>query len=158
MDPHLKEYLTKHHISYELHEHPAVFTVEQSTKLKLNVPGLHTKNLFLKDEHAHFYLMSMSAEKRLDLKKLKQYLQVKHLSFGSPEELKGELNLTPGSVSLFGMVHATNTQLLLDKDVWNAATVGFHPNINTATLVLSHASLEKFCKSLVARWEVYDDA
>jgi len=69
-------------------------------------------------------------------------------------ELKQELNLSPGSVSIFGMINAKNTILIVDKDVWDAKSVGFHPNINTATLELSHKSLENFYNSLNLKKEI----
>jgi Ala-tRNA(Pro) deacylase len=148
MDPKLKKYLEKEGIEYREHKHPAVFTVEESKKLKLAIPGVHTKNLFLKDDKGRFYLICMPALERLDTKSLRKSLGVGKLHFGSPEELKKELNLEPGSVSIFGMIHAKNVKLLLDKTVWEAEVTGFHPNINTATLEIDHKNLEKFWNSL----------
>ncbi len=79
----------------------------------------------------------------------------KKLYFASPEELKGELNLTPGSVSIFGMINSKgNTKLIIDQDIWDAKEIGSHPNINTATLVITHENLEKFCLSLDKKPEV----
>jgi Ala-tRNA(Pro) deacylase len=148
MDAALKFYLDKHNISYVEHKHPAVFTVEESKKLKQLIPGLHCKCLFLKDNNRNFYLVALPAEKRLDIKSLREKLQVKKLNFGSPEELKEKLNLTPGSVSIFGMIYAKDVAFILDQEVWNAETSGFHPNINTATLEIKHEDLEKFYNSL----------
>ena len=148
MDQNLKQYLRKHNIQYKFHEHPAVFTVEESKILKKDIPGLHTKSLFLKDDKARFYLVCMLADKRLDIKSLRKSLSLQKLHFASPEELKSELNLTPGSVSIFGMIYAKSTKLLLDKDIWNAEITCFHPNINTATLEITHENLEIFYNSL----------
>ncbi len=121
-------------------------------------PGvLHTKNLFLKDEANNFYLICMYANKRLDLKLLKKKLKARDkLSLASPEQLKEHLNLTPGSVSIFGMIHAKNVSLILDKQVWESEKVGFHPNINTSTLELSHTDLKKFYDSLKSKKEIID--
>ncbi|MBS3077079.1 prolyl-tRNA synthetase associated domain-containing protein [Candidatus Pacearchaeota archaeon] len=150
MDIKLKNYLKLHSISYIGHEHEAVFTVEESRKLKQSIPGLHCKCLFLKDENKKFYLVALPAEKRLDTKKLKSLLEIKKLNFGSPEELKEKLNLTPGSVSIFGMINSKDSEvvLLIDKEVWDAEKTGFHPNINTSTLELNHEDLEKYYNSL----------
>src|SRR3989338_133715 len=126
MDKNLEEYLKKHEIAYKTHNHPPVFTVEEHHKLQIKTPGvLHTKNLFLKDENKKFFLVCMYADKRLNLKSLKEKLNAKKkLTFGSPEELKEHLNSTPGSVSLFGMIYAKNVTLVLDKQLWQAEKVG----------------------------------
>ena len=65
-----------------------------------------------------------------------------------PEELKKEVNLTPGSVSIFGAINSKKVVLIIDKEVWNSDKCGFHPNINTSTLVLDHSNLEKYYNSL----------
>jgi len=154
----LKTYLEKCSIAYTEHKHPAVFTVEESMKLKEQLPNiLHTKNLFLKDENKKFFLVSMFAHKRLDLKSLAKKLHAKKkLSFASAEQLKEKLNLTPGSVSIFGMIHATEVYLVLDKQVWEAPVVGFHPNINTATLEITHEDLERFYNSLKTKKQIME--
>lgn len=148
MDQTLTNYLNTHNITYRRYNHPAVFTVAQSKKIKQNIPGASTKSLFLKDEHNHYYLVCLPAEKRLSKKKLKIHWNKKELNFASPHELKQELNTTPGSVSLFAMIYAKNTMLIIDPEIWNARLVGFHPNVNTATLVIHHKDLEKFYNSL----------
>lgn len=152
MDKQLEKYLQEHSIRYKIHEHPAVFTVKESEKvIKLMPDVLHTKNLFLKDEGNKFFLVCMNAFKKLDLKRLKEKLDAKKkLTFASPQELKENLNLCPGSVSIFGMIYSKHVILILDKEVWNAEKVGFHPNINTSTLELNHEGLEKFYNSLKA--------
>lgn len=156
MDKSLESYFLKNSIAYKIHEHPAVFTVEESKKIKLEYTGKHTKSLFLKDDKGRYYLVCLCAEKRLDMKKMRIHLKVEKLHFGSPEELKEELNLTPGSVSIFGMIHAKTTSLILDKELWEAESVGFHPNINTATLEVSHESLKNFYDSLSCKKEILE--
>ena len=154
MDSNLKAYLERYNIKYQIYAHPAVFTVEQSKSIKEKIPGKSTKCLFLKDENSNYYLIALPAFKRLDTKQLKKRLNVKDMRFASPEELKQQLNLTPGSVSIFGMIYAENIFLIVDKELWDAEIVGFHPNINTFTIFLNHANLEKFYNSLKAKKEV----
>ena len=160
METKLKQYLENLNIDYVEHKHPAVFTVEQHKALQIKTPNvLHTKNLFLKDNKNNFYLVCMYAEKQLNLKELKEKIQAKKkLSFASEEQLKEYLNLKPGSVSLFGMIHAkpNTVHLILDKQVWEAEKVGFHPNINTSTLEISHQDLEKFYNSLETKKEILE--
>ncbi|MBX4211885.1 prolyl-tRNA synthetase associated domain-containing protein [Candidatus Pacearchaeota archaeon] len=147
MDTELKKYLEKFKVSYKEYEHPAVFTVKEANKIKLNIPGFHTKNLFLKDEYNKFYLVCMNAEKRLDVRPLKEQLNIKSLAFASPEELYQELRVKPGSVSFLSLIYAKKTTLILDKELWDAKSVGFHPNINTETIIFSHEELEKLYNS-----------
>ncbi|MCA9485735.1 MAG: prolyl-tRNA synthetase associated domain-containing protein [Nanoarchaeota archaeon] len=160
MEPKLKSYLEKNKISYMEHKHLAVFTVEEAKKIKDKLPTFfHTKNLFLKDEDKNYFLVCMDAYKKLDIKILKQELEAKKkLSFCSPEILKEKLNLTPGSVSIFGMINASpgSVKLIIDKEVWDAEKVGFHPNINTATLELTHENLKKFVETLENEYMIID--
>ena len=156
MDTILKSYLDKYKIEYKLYKHLPVFTVEQSKSIKTKVPGEHTKCLFLKDEHSQFYLICLLANKRLNINFLRKKFNIKELYFASPEELKANLNLTPGSVSLFGMIYSNSVFLIIDKDLWNAESVGFHPNINTSTIVLDHNNLEKFYNSLKTKKEIIE--
>lgn len=150
MDKALIKYLEDRKIKYIVHKHPAVFTVEESLKIDKQMPDVfHTKNLFLKDNAKKFYLVCMHAHDRVDLKTLKDTIgATKKLTFTSSEELKEHLNLSPGSVSLFGMIYATDVTLILDKKIWDAKKVGFHPNVNTATLELTQKDLETFYNSL----------
>ena len=153
MDENLKKYLKNIDIKYDIYEHPLVFTVEESNKATKHIPGIRTKNLFLKSE-SQFYLISLPGEKRLNMKELKKNLNAKDLHFASSDELKSELHLKPGSVSIFGMIYAKNTILVIDREIWNSEFSGFHPNINNETIVLSKNNLEKFiislkCKTLI---------
>lgn len=150
MERELKEYLETRKIEYKSYEHPAVFTVKEHLECGVKLPCAHTKSLFLKDENNNFFLVCMDAYKRLDMKELMKILNVEHIEFGSKEELKQELNLTPGSVSIFGMIHSKKTTLLIDKSLIEAESVGFHPNINTATLELNRNNFAKFIASLEA--------
>lgn len=156
MDENLRKYLSANGIAYKVHEHPAIFTVEESKKLVKNKSYFHSKSLFLKDELDNFYLVSMDAYKRLNIKHLEEHLDVKKLKFASPEELKQELNLAPGSVSIFGMIYAKHTTMLVDKELWNAKSAGFHPNVNTETLEISHENLEKFYNSIKSKKEIIE--
>ena len=145
-------------ISYISHSHPAVFTVEQSKKLKLAYTGKHTKSLFIKDTESRYYLVCMSAEKKLDTKNLRKHLNAKDLRFASKEELFKILKLTPGSVSIFGLVNDNEhkVHLLLDRELWEADSVGFHPNTNTQTLEFKHEDLRKFYDSLPNKKEILE--
>jgi Ala-tRNA(Pro) deacylase len=101
-------------------------------------------------------LVCLRGTKRLNLKQLKEHTKTNDLHFASAEELFSELKVLPGSVSLFAMIYAKNTKLILDKELWESDLVGFHPNENTSTLVISHEMLVKFCSLLKIKPEIID--
>ncbi len=141
--------LTARGIAYEKFEHEAVFTVPESVKLNELIPGAHTKNLFLEAEPTgKLYLLTVSAEKRVDLKKLARELGERRFSFGKAELLLETLGLTPGSVSPLGLLNDSGGRVtfLLDGELAAASTIAVHPNRNTATLVIATGDF----KSLVA--------
>ena len=86
------------------------------------------------------------AEKKVDLKSLKERVGESALSFASPERLEKYLGLTPGSVSPFGIINDVNhdVTVLLDRDLLRHDALGFHPNINTATLVIQTEDFQRF--------------
>jgi len=134
-------------VEYVRHDHPAVFTVEESDKVKVDLNAVGTKNLFLRNKNkSQYYLVSIVSDKRADLKELKGKLGEAKLSFGSPEDLMKYLGLTPGSVSACGLINDEdhNVIYVLDKDLAEAERVGVHPNINTATLEIPLADFRKF--------------
>jgi len=134
-------------ISYERHEHPAVFTADDASKFWDPIPGVQCKNLFLRNKKGdRHYLVVVEINKRVDLKDLVRTVADDRLSFGSAERLMAELGLTPGSVSPFGLINDADgsVRVLIDKDLKGADRLIFHPNINTASVVVSWDDLERF--------------
>jgi Ala-tRNA(Pro) deacylase len=134
-------------LRYDRHEHPAVFTAEDAAKYWDPIPGVQCKNLFLRNKKGdRHYLVVVEISKRVDLKDLVKIVGDDRLSFGSPERLMAELGLTPGSVSPFGLIHDDDgsVRVLIDHDLRGAERLIFHPNINTASVVVSWADLERF--------------
>jgi Ala-tRNA(Pro) deacylase len=74
-------------IEWTMHEHEAVFTVEQSAKLHDEIPGMHTKNLFLKDASGQFWVVTVPHNASVDLKGLAIAIGAKKVSFGKPEDM-----------------------------------------------------------------------
>jgi Ala-tRNA(Pro) deacylase len=131
---------------YVRHEHPPVFTVEDADKYWTDLRGTHCKNLFLRNKKGNrHYLVVAPTSRAVDLRALNRILQEDRLSFASPERLKRYLGLEPGSVSPFGLINDTakEVRVILDEDLKNSSYLGFHPNINTATLDVSFADFEK---------------
>jgi len=134
-------------IRYDRHEHPAVFTADDASKYWDPIPGVQCKNLFLRNKKGdRHYLVVVEISKRVDLKDLVKVVGDDRLSFGSPERLMAQLGLTPGSVSPFGLIHDADgsVRVLIDQDLRGAERLIFHPNINTASVVVSWADLERF--------------
>ncbi len=126
-------------IGYVVHEHPAVFTVEESRAIKTGIVCLHTKNLFLKDAGGAFFLLTVPADARIDLKRVHPLLGCRRLSFGKPDAMERLIGVTPGSVTPLAMINADPgvITLVLDKALAVDDPVGVHPLRNTATLALA---------------------
>lgn len=132
---------------HTLVEHPAVHTIDEALINVPSMPGLMVKNLFVRDEKGRRHLLVIVPfDKRIDLAALGRLLPAGKLSMASPERLLQHLGITPGSVSLFALIHdsAQAVELVLDQAVWEADFVQAHPLRNTATVALSHAALVSF--------------
>lgn len=137
-------------IAFERHEHPPVFTVEQALEHWKAIEATHCKNLFLRNRKGTIhYLVIIEHSRHADLKLLADRLGDDRLSFASPERLMTSLGLTPGSVSPFGLINDPTgaVRVAIDAGLKQAARVGFHPNVNTATIVLSWADFARFLAS-----------
>jgi Ala-tRNA(Pro) deacylase len=143
----LECFLQEHGIAAVRHEHPAVMTVGESERLVPKLPGAKTKNLFLRDKKGlRHFLVTAPHHIAIDLDALGAALGAGRLSFASPERLMKHLGLTPGAVSLLGLVNdeAGAVEFVIDRALWNAEAVQAHPLVNTATMVVMHADLERF--------------
>jgi Ala-tRNA(Pro) deacylase len=146
-------------IPYQRYEHPPVFNTDDVEKYWRDIPATAVKNLFLRNKKGNrHYLVIAGVDKRVDLQRLVKLLGDDRLSFGSADRLMEKLGLTPGSVSPFGLLHAgsADVQVIIDADLRNAARLIFHPNINTASLTISFADLEKFLASRPNRLRFVD--
>src|SRR5262249_23711207 len=85
--------------------HPPLFTVAQSQTLRGQIPGGHTKNLFLKDKADTLFLVVADEDARIDLKSIHARIGSKRLSFGSSELLTEHLGVLPGSVTPFAAIN-----------------------------------------------------
>jgi Ala-tRNA(Pro) deacylase len=134
-------------IPFERHEHPPVFTVEEANRHWAGIDAAHCKNLFLRNKKGTIhYLVILGHLKDADLKRLVDRLGDDRLSFASPERLMTHLGLSPGSVSPFGLINdrAHQVRVVLDADLRTAERIAFHPNVNTATVVVAWADFQRF--------------
>jgi Ala-tRNA(Pro) deacylase len=146
-EPALLDFLAENGFTYQRIEHPAVFTCAEADLHRPELPAVATKNLFLCDKKARrFFLAVTACEKSVDLAQLSQKLNVAHLRFGSEENLLRLLGVTRGSVTALGLVNdlEQKVELWMDAEIWQDEQFLCHPLVNTATLVLSKAELERF--------------
>ncbi|MEP3232104.1 MAG: prolyl-tRNA synthetase associated domain-containing protein [Hyphomicrobiales bacterium] len=131
------------------YDHEAVFTVEESEKLHDQIPGGHTKNLFVKDKKGKLFLLVVGAHATIDMKTLHKKLECARLSFGKPDLLQEKLGITPGSVNAFCIINDENDEvsILFDKTLMTYDQIACHPMTNTATTVIGREDLERFVKS-----------
>ena len=137
-------------IEHKTVEHPPFFTVEEGRAFWHQTPGLHCKNLFLKDKKGKIWLVAMPGDKRADLNRLEKRIGAARFSFGKPELLMEVLGLTPGSVTVFGLMNDTQKRVavVLDEDMFKSEQVNFHPLHNAASTAIKSADLLKFVKAL----------
>lgn len=145
----LLEILKELNIDYKFYEHEAVFTVEESDKIKLTIPGCSCRNLFLRDKKKNMFLVVAANETMLDMKKLAPLLEAGRLSFGSPDRLWTHLGVTPGSVCPYAIINDTagDVKIILDKTMMAAEIVNYHPMVNTMTIGVKPDDLVKFIES-----------
>ncbi|WP_374577540.1 prolyl-tRNA synthetase associated domain-containing protein [Phenylobacterium sp.] len=139
-----------HAIAHDTTDHPAVFRVGEGEGIKDDIPGAHTKNLFLKDAKGRLWLISAQDDTAIDLKRLHTVIGSARLSFGSAELMEQALGVTPGSVTAFGLINDVERRLtfVLDRRLAQAERVNFHPLTNTATTGVSREGFAAFLAAL----------
>ncbi len=146
----LLAWMAEHGIAQTTHDHPAVFRVEEGLELKAALPGVHTKNLFLKDKKGRLWLISAAQDTVIDLKRAHRAMGSDRLSFGNETLLWETLGVRPGSVTALGLINDLERRVtfVLDRRLWEAAVVNFHPLINTATTALDQDSFRQVLAQL----------
>jgi Ala-tRNA(Pro) deacylase len=135
-------------LAHTLYHHDAVFTVAEAEKVERDIPGVHCRNLFVRDDKETMFLVSLRNRTQVDLKKLSAALSCRRLSFGSPERLYKYLGVRPGSVCAFAVMNDRDhqVQLILEAEMMDAPLISFHPLINTMTVTLAPADLVRFAR------------
>lgn len=112
-------------------------TMEDCLKIDGILEAIVCKNLFLTNrQKTQFYLLMMPGDKVFKTKEISSQLNCARLSFASPEDMEKYLDITPGSVSILGLMndHENAVRLVVDEDVLKGEFVGCHPCINTSSL------------------------
>jgi Ala-tRNA(Pro) deacylase len=149
-----------HGIDHATTDHQAVFRVGEGEGIKDDIPGAHTKNLFLKDAKGRLWLISAKDDTVIDLKRLHTVIGSARLSFGSAELMEATLGVTPGSVTAFALINDAERQVsfVLDRRLAEAERVNFHPMTNTATTGVSREGFRQFLAALKIQPTVVDFA
>lgn len=143
----LLTFLDNNNFTFQRMEHPAVFTCAEAEQHRPDLPAVSTKNLFLCDKKARrFFLAVTACEKTMDLDVLAEQFGIKHLRFASEKNLERLLGVTRGSVTMMGLANDDEhtVELWMDDEIWQSEYFLSHPLVNTATLVLAKAELERF--------------
>lgn len=131
-------------------EHPPLFTVEQSQALRGQLPGAHTKNLFLKDKNGRLVLVVAKEDTKVDLKGLAKQLGFGRFSFGKPDLLKTVLGVDPGSVTAFALINESSRDLaavVVDEALIEFTQINCHPLVNSATTRIPTEGLLRFMRA-----------
>jgi len=152
----LYELLETLSIQFEYHEHPPLATIEDAKIHWKDYNSGRCKNIFLRnhkgDKH---YLVILEHLRQLNIHDLEKRLKQGKLTFASDQRLMKYLGVEPGSVSPFGLINDTDhhVHLFLDELLNQSDRLAFHPNINTASLVISKPDLLKFLNHCGNSWE-----
>lgn len=145
----LIEYLASLEIQTTTYTHAPVFTVEQSKKLRGDLPGGHCKSLFLKDRRDGLWLVVALEHRKIDLKALRRALGAhKGLSFEKPERMNDVLGVEPGAVTPFAVFNDADNrvEVVLDRQLLDTNPLNFHPLRNDRTTAIAPADLLEFLR------------
>lgn len=137
-------------ISYSWVEHDAAMTIEECADIDKVLSTPMCKNLFLTNSaKTSYYLLLIKGEKAFKTREVSKQIGSTRLSFGSYDKMEELLNLTPGSVTVMGLMYDKDlkVQLLIDRDLLESEYICFHPCINTASVkAKTDDILNKFVK------------
>lgn len=134
-------------IAFEYNEHPPAPTIEEAKKYWKDLKATHCKNIFFRNHKGNrHYLVILEHTQAIDIHDLEKRLRQGKLSFASPKRMMKYLGVTPGSVTPFGLINdeEKHVHLFLDENLRKSKKISFHPNINTASLVIDFNDFEKF--------------
>jgi len=152
----LYDLLEKLSIDFEYHEHPPIATIEAALTHWKDYNSGRCKNIFFRnhkgDKH---YLIVIEHLAQLKIRDLEQRLKQGKLTFASDKRLNKYLGVQPGSVSPFGLINDNekNCHLFIDINLQKHKRLAFHPNINTATLVINQTDFISFLQHINSSYE-----
>ena len=149
------DFLDTLNIEYERIDHEPAMTMEACEEIDKVLCATTCKNLLLCNrQETDFYLLLMPGDKPFKTKDLCAQIGSSRLSFAKPEYMESFLDITPGSLSIMGLMNDSDmrVELLIDTDVLEGEYIGFHPCINTSSLRVKTVDLtEKIIPALKHR-------
>ncbi len=132
-----------------VHNHPPLYTVEDSQNLRGDIAGGHCKNLFFKDKKGALWLVVTLEDADLDLKRLHGVIGSARLSFGKPDLLMETLGVIPGAVSPFALFNDRTVvvNVILDKAMMGHEMLNYHPLSNEMTITVASGDLVAFIEA-----------
>jgi len=146
-------------IEFEVFEHPPLDTIEIALEYWKDIDAVHCKNLFFRNHKGKkHYLVIIKDTTPFSIHSLEKKLKQGKLSFASEKRLQKYLGVKPGSVSPFGLINDEDhhVHLFLDEQLQKAEKISFHPNDNTASLVIKYTDFIKYLHSLGNSYEFID--
>jgi Ala-tRNA(Pro) deacylase len=143
----LYELFEKLEIRFEYHEHPPLATIEDAKIHWKDYNSGRCKNIFFRNHKGNkHYLVILEHLRQLDIHDLEKRLHQGKLTFASDQRLKKYLGVEPGSVSPFGLINdkEKHVRLFIDEKLNESERLAFHPNVNTASIVISKSDFLKF--------------
>jgi Ala-tRNA(Pro) deacylase len=136
-------------IETKTYTHPPLFTVEESRRLRGDLPGGHCKSLFFKDKKERYWLVVTLEDRPVDIKALEGRIGSARLSFARPERLMEVLGVKPGSVTPFALINDVERQVtvVLDQAMLAHDPLNYHPLHNEATTAIASNDLIRFVES-----------
>lgn len=134
-------------IRFDYHEHPPLATIEDAKIHWKDFNSGRCKNIFFRNHKGNqHYLVILEHLRQLDIHDLEKRLKQGKLSFASDLRLKKYLGVEPGSVTPFGLINDKDkhVHLFIDEKLNESERLAFHPNVNTASLVVTKQDLLKF--------------
>ena len=150
------EFLRQHDIAFEMYEHPEAPTIDIAREYWHADGSKHCKNLFFRNHKGNrHYLVVFDCEQSLAIHDLEHRLRQGKLSFASEQRMMRCLGLMPGSVSPFGLINDTQSEvhLFLDANLREYPSLSFHPNDNTATVVITQEMFARYLDAVGASYE-----
>ena len=145
--PELYKVFKELNINFEYYEHPPVPTIEEAKKYWVDLVATHCKNIFFRNHKGNrHYLVILEHTRALAIHDLEKRLKQGKLSFASTKRMLKYLGLSPGSVSPFGLINdkENHVHVYIDENLKKSEKISFHPNINTASLVIAYKDFERF--------------
>ncbi|MBE6223646.1 MAG: prolyl-tRNA synthetase associated domain-containing protein [Bacteroidales bacterium] len=150
------EKLNEWGIPYTMYEHPPLPTIELALEYWKNIDSTHCKNLFFRNHKGNkHYLVVFECHQQMAIHDIEKMLKQGKLSFASEQRMEKYLGLRPGSVSPFGLINDTNKEvkLFLDINLKDAPLLSFHPNDNTASLVVKNEDFMRYLQEWGGEYE-----